>query len=49
MAHGVLVDTRVPRREFHLHEADGTETLGLEALVEVRIERVHDLSARTVI
>lgn len=49
MAHGVPVDARVSRREFHFHEADGTESLGLEALVEIRIERVHNLSTRTVI
>lgn len=49
VAHGVPVDTRVSGHQFHLHEADGTEALGLEALVEIRIQRVHDLSVKAVI
>lgn len=49
MTHGVSVDARVPGHELHFHEADGTEALGLETLVQIRIQRVHDLSARTVI
>ena len=46
MAYGVPVNARVSRHQFHLHEANGTEALGLEALVEIRIQSIHDLSRR---
>jgi len=49
VAHGVSVDARVSGHQLHLHEADETEALGLEALVEIRIQSIHDLSARAVI
>jgi len=41
MTHGVPVDARVSGHEFHFYEANGTKALGLEALVQIRIQRVH--------
>lgn len=46
VAYGVPVNARVSGRKFHLHEANGTEAFCLEALVEIRIQSIHDLSRR---
>jgi len=45
VAHGVTVHARVPGHELHLYQADGAEAFGFETIVEIGIQRVHDLPA----
>jgi hypothetical protein len=45
VTHDVAVHARVPGRELHLHQADGAEAFGLETIVEIGVQRVHDLPA----
>lgn len=39
----MAIHARISGREFHLHQTDRADAFGLETVVEIRVQRVHDL------